>query len=219
VLETSKLESIHSGSRHKLYRSRGAAGAIILKVTAAKHPEANAIASPPNRPDAPAAQLIPGPIYILSARRELKIPDKIYGRDREITTLTGAFSRALQGGRELVVVTGEPGIGKSALVNCLARPVTQHHGLYVAGKFDQLQRSLPFSALAQAFRALLRHILTGPEPALRKWRERIEAAVAPSRIQKSLPSGLHQLFARVRPTAASADAFPSRFDYRAPSAA
>jgi predicted ATPase len=124
--------------------------------------------------------VVPFPLAYHDVPRELNIPDKLYGRNEQLETLNEAFVRACQGGRELVLVTGAPGIGKSALVSHLGRPVTGHHGLYIAGKFDQLQRSVPFSGLAQAFRALVRQLLTEPEPALAMWRERIEAAVAPN---------------------------------------
>ena len=62
----------------------------------------------------------------------------------------------------------------------LGPAVAEHRGLYIAGKFDQLQRSIPFSGLAQAFRELVRQLLTEADPALAAWRERIEAAVAPN---------------------------------------
>ena len=48
--------------------------------------------------------------------RGLSIPDKLYGRDEERQSLADAFARTCAGGRELVLVTGGPGIGKSALV-------------------------------------------------------------------------------------------------------
>src|ERR1700675_4238171 len=48
----------------------------------------------------------------------LLIPEKLYGREREIKTLLGAFDRVVSSGRpELVLVTGYSGIGKSAVVN------------------------------------------------------------------------------------------------------
>jgi predicted ATPase/signal transduction histidine kinase len=112
--------------------------------------------------------------------RDLSIPDKLYGRGTELRTLQEAFDRASRGRRELVLVTGAPGTGKSALVSHLERPVLESRGLLVAGKFDQLRRSEPFSGLTGAFRALVRRLLTEPEPVVAAWRERLAAAVAPN---------------------------------------
>src|SRR5262245_21090217 len=48
----------------------------------------------------------------------LLIPEKLYGREREIETLLAAFDRVVRGGApELVLVAGYSGIGKSSVVN------------------------------------------------------------------------------------------------------
>ena len=121
--------------------------------------------------------------FVLASRevpRSLSIPDKLYGREEELQSLTDAFARTRGGGRQLVLVTGGPGIGKSALVDQLRPSVSDGHGYYAAGKFDQLQRSVPFSGLAQALRSLVQQLLTEPEASLEGWRARIEEAVAPN---------------------------------------
>ena len=112
--------------------------------------------------------------------REVRIPEKLYGRDAEMAMLEGAFARCCRGGRELVLVAGAPGAGKSALVAQFGRHVSQHGGLFIAGKFDQLQRSVPFSGLSQAFKSLARLLLVENASALDSWRERILEAVSPN---------------------------------------
>ena len=126
------------------------------------------------------ATIEPFPLASHEVPRGLSIPDKLYGRDEELQSLGDAFARICAGGRELVLVTGGPGIGKSALVDQLRPSVRRGRGYYAAGKFDQLQRSVPFSGLAQALRNLVRQLLTESEPALEGWRVRIEEAVAPN---------------------------------------
>ncbi|MGH9805805.1 MAG: ATP-binding protein, partial [Terriglobia bacterium] len=133
-----------------------------------------------NRQWLQSAMIEPFPLAAHEVPRGLSIPDKLYGRDEERQSLTEAFVRTCAGGRELVLVTGGPGIGKSALVDRLRPRVSDGHGYYAAGKFDQLQRSVPFSGLAQALRSLVRQLLTESEAALDRWRERIEEAVAPN---------------------------------------
>ncbi|MGQ0508311.1 MAG: sensor histidine kinase [Myxococcaceae bacterium] len=124
--------------------------------------------------------VVPFPLAYHDVPRELSIPDKLYGRAAELRALQEAFVQACEGRRELVLVTGAPGIGKSALVSHLERSVTERRGLFIAGKFDQLQRSVPYAGLAQAFRMLVRQLLTESESALSVWRERIQAAVVPN---------------------------------------
>ncbi len=122
----------------------------------------------------------PFPLASREVPRGLSIPDKLYGRDEELQSLADAFARTCAGGREFVLVTGGPGIGKSALVERLRPSVAACHGYYAAGKFDQLQRSVPFSGLAQALRSLIRQLLMESETSLMRWREQIEDAVAPN---------------------------------------
>ena len=90
----------------------------------------------------------------------LLIPEKLYGRDREIDTLLTAFDRIVAGGRpELVLVSGYSGIGKSAVVNELHKPLVPPRGLFASGKFDQYKRDIPYATLAQAFQSLIRPLL------------------------------------------------------------
>jgi predicted ATPase len=109
--------------------------------------------------------------------REFKIAEKLYGRADELGALDAAFARVSAGQCELVLITGEPGIGKSALVSHLERPVIERHGRFIAGKFDQLQRSVPYAGLVQAFRMLVRQLLSESEAALARRRQQIRDAV------------------------------------------
>src|SRR5262249_57499172 len=86
------------------------------------------------------------------------LPHKLYGRDAERATLRTAFNRVRTGGRALVFVAGSAGIGKSALVQELYTPITRQRGLFLAGKYDQLQRTIPYSGLLQALQSLLRYL-------------------------------------------------------------
>src|ERR1700688_1768879 len=67
----------------------------------------------------------------------LLIPEKLYGREREIETLLAAFDHVVASGRpELVLVSGYSGIGKSAVVNELHKALVPPRGLFASGKFD-----------------------------------------------------------------------------------
>ncbi len=97
----------------------------------------------------------------------LLIPEKLYGRAREVETLLASFDRVVKNGRpELVLVSGYSGIGKSAVVNELHKPLVPPRGLFASGKFDQYKRDIPYATLAQAFQSLIRPLLTKSEEEL-----------------------------------------------------
>jgi PAS domain S-box-containing protein len=111
----------------------------------------------------------------------LMIPEKLYGRDREVDTLLTAFDRIVVGGRpELVLVSGYSGIGKSAVVNELHKPLVPPRGLFASGKFDQYKRDIPYATLAQAFQSLVRPLLSKGEDDLRNWRDALREALEPN---------------------------------------
>jgi predicted ATPase/class 3 adenylate cyclase/tRNA A-37 threonylcarbamoyl transferase component Bud32 len=109
-----------------------------------------------------------------------QIPQKLYGREWETNTLLAAFERVSQGTCELMLVSGYAGIGKSALVQELYKPITRQRGYFITGKFDQFQRDTPYSAFIQAFRVLIRQLLTESEDQIGTWRKKMVHAVGPN---------------------------------------
>ncbi|MDM0025237.1 trifunctional serine/threonine-protein kinase/ATP-binding protein/sensor histidine kinase [Variovorax saccharolyticus] len=110
----------------------------------------------------------------------LLIPEKLYGRESEVASLLAAFDRIVAGGGpELVLVSGYSGIGKSAVVNELQRPLVPPRGLFAAGKFDQYKRDIPYATLAQALQGLIRPLLAKDEDELGRWREALREALDP----------------------------------------
>ncbi|MEM9003265.1 MAG: AAA family ATPase [Cyanobacteria bacterium P01_F01_bin.86] len=108
------------------------------------------------------------------------LPPKLYGRETEVTTLLSAFERASQGRSEVMLVAGYSGIGKSALVQEIYKPITRKRGYFIAGKFDQFQRNIPYSALIQAFQGLTRQLLASSTEAIERWRTALIEALAPN---------------------------------------
>ncbi|WP_437590513.1 protein kinase domain-containing protein [Sorangium sp. So ce1000] len=108
---------------------------------------------------------------------ELRTPQKLYGREAEVALLSDAWGRTRQGGSEAVLVSGYSGIGKSALVNELQKSVVRERGYFATGKFDQLNRTTPYAAVAHVYRELLRNIMAEPAESLSQWKSRLEAAV------------------------------------------
>jgi PAS domain S-box-containing protein len=106
-----------------------------------------------------------------------QVPQELYGREKEIETLLQGFERVCGGTTEMMLVTGYPGIGKTSLVRELLKTITGKQGFFISGKFDQLQRNIPYAPFIQAFRLLVRHILTGTGKQVTAWKERIMEAV------------------------------------------
>jgi predicted ATPase/serine phosphatase RsbU (regulator of sigma subunit) len=133
-----------------------------------------------------------------------QIPQKLYGREKEIKILLQAFERVTgpspltplpegegdshvpasipkggnEGGQsEMILVAGYSGVGKSALVHEVHKPMTEKQGYFAAGKFDQYQRNIPYLAMTQAFNAFCDYLLTESSEQLKKWREMISNAV------------------------------------------
>ena len=111
----------------------------------------------------------------------LLIPEKLYGREREIETLLAAFDRVATGGApELMLISGYSGIGKSSFVDELHKVLAPARGLFASGKFDQHRRDIPYSTLAQAFQSLVRVLLAKSEADLSPWRDALREALGPN---------------------------------------
>ncbi|MCU1240543.1 MAG: hypothetical protein JWO71_1269 [Candidatus Acidoferrum typicum] len=111
----------------------------------------------------------------------LLIPEKLYGRQREVATLLASFERVVKSGiPELVLVSGYSGIGKSSVVNELHKVLVPARGLFASGKFDQYKRDIPYSTLAQAFQSLIGALLAKSEAELNSWREALREALGPN---------------------------------------
>ena len=80
------------------------------------------------------------------------------------------------GRSELMLVAGYSGIGKSALVNEVHKPIVRQRGYFISGKFDQFKRDIPYASLIQAFQELIRQLLTESEAQLQTWKQKLLAA-------------------------------------------
>lgn len=105
------------------------------------------------------------------------VPQTLHGRERAIEALLAAFERCAAGSCEMLLVAGFSGIGKSAVVNEVQKPIVARHGCFLSGKFDQFQRDVPYASLIEAFQGLVRQLLSEPEEPLRQWAGKLRAAL------------------------------------------
>lgn len=108
----------------------------------------------------------------------LHFPSRLYGRDRDIATMLEILESARRGGTQLLAMAGYSGIGKTALVQELYRPLTGYRGLFTSGKFDQLRKNVPFDAVRSALKELVRQTLTTDEGRLDELRRKLGHALA-----------------------------------------
>jgi histidine kinase len=138
------------------------------------------------------------PLDFIPGERESKgiflIPQKLYGREAEVSFLLHAFDQIassrdripeegedeIYGGIKLVLVGGYSGVGKTALINEVHKPILEKRGLFLSGKFDQFKRNIPYYSLVQAFNGLVRQILIEREENIKNWRDSIQDACSPN---------------------------------------
>ncbi|MDJ0836629.1 MAG: AAA family ATPase [Acidobacteriota bacterium] len=106
-----------------------------------------------------------------------ELSQKIYGREKEMKALNEAFERTMEGTTVLVRLGGYSGIGKSALVQELFKPLTRCGGFFISGKFDQYRHGTPCSAILDALEELAGQLMSASEKELTHWKHAIMKAV------------------------------------------
>ncbi len=140
------------------------------------------------------AEKMPAPFLLGCQDRcdRFALPERLYGRETEVEALLSAFARVAspqpqyQGAAlpvetyaqaELLLVAGFSGIGKTAVIHEIHRPVLRQNGYFIQGKFDQFHRHIPFSGFLQALQDLIAQLLTEQDEALQVWQIQLNAAL------------------------------------------
>ena len=109
--------------------------------------------------------------------QELRLPQHLYGRAEERALLLETYDRAAAGERAMLLVSGRTGVGKSVLAHQLLHPAAERGGHFIAGKFDQFHRDLPYRAIIQALQELTRQLLAHGSERADYWRHRLLGAL------------------------------------------
>lgn len=124
----------------------------------------------------------------------LRFTGELYGREKQIEQLLGAFHRISADEKILMLVFGNSGVGKSVLVEQLYRPVIKEGGFFVSGKFDQLRTDVPYFAFSQALGKLVDQILLLNEKDLAYWKQELYRLLHPiGRVLYDIVPGLERL--------------------------
>ena len=99
-----------------------------------------------------------------------RIPQKLFGREKDFAALENSFQGIRAGVSAFALVAGYAGIGKSALIHELRRPVAEANGFFAEGKYDQYQRNIPFAGVAMALRDVVRQILKEDTARVERWK-------------------------------------------------
>ena len=79
----------------------------------------------------------------------------------------------LYGHREIILIEGIAGAGKSNLVAENHRLMAGNNSILLEGKFDQINRNIPYSSWIQVFNNFIEYLLTEDAQKLNEWQSKI----------------------------------------------
>ncbi|NCG21318.1 MAG: AAA family ATPase [Rhodobacterales bacterium] len=123
-------------------------------------------------------QLKPFPLATRDIPTQFRLPDTLFGRSQDKQILLDAYQRVKVGNTESLWISGAPGIGKSALIQEVHRPISKDKGWLCEGKFDQFRRDLPYHAWIGVLNAIVQQQLTEPDAVLDPLRRSLANALA-----------------------------------------
>jgi histidine kinase len=102
------------------------------------------------------------------------ISQQLYGREKENEVLLAQFKKInLYSSKEILLVGGYSGVGKTSLIHEIHKPITEEKGFFIEGKFDQYQKNVPYSAWIQAFEMFTNALLSSDAATLLQWKKTI----------------------------------------------
>lgn len=122
---------------------------------------------------------------------ELRLSGRLHGRAEPLRALQAALQTVSNTGMPgLVLVCGDSGIGKTALIHAFTQALPSHTALTVRGKADQSRLQVPYGPLAEALNSLVQHALGLAAEDLAVYRERIPQYIGPhgGLLQELVPS-------------------------------
>ncbi|MDJ0679679.1 MAG: AAA family ATPase [Xenococcaceae cyanobacterium MO_167.B52] len=113
----------------------------------------------------------------LDRHSQFLISPKLYGRSLAVNSLASALERVHTGATEMILVSGESGMGKTSVIYEATQSIVKQKGYFIAGKFEQLKSNIPYFAIIQAFRTLVQQLLIEASDRLQIWQDRILSVV------------------------------------------
>jgi len=143
-------------------------------------PAVQAIHAQVLRDERPSAALAPtGPPARPLADRKGQLHLPCVGRERELAFLAARLGEAQAGRGQLVLVHGEPGIGKSRLLEEFGRLAESRGGRQLTARCYELERDLPYAPIVDALGSFVLKRVDPAEvpPALGRWGPQLAALI------------------------------------------
>ncbi|MBP1994243.1 ATP-binding protein [Paenibacillus eucommiae] len=154
-------------------------------------------------------RIAPFEVGSLDHLRQFRVPDTLFGRSEAMKQLEDGIQQAASGGLAFRWVTGEEGVGKTALVHQLRLTAARWGGRFVEGTAVQAEHASPYRPLLQALGEWLEQLWSEPPRHIALLRERLQAEFGEeAQIIASLLPGAQPMFAGQAPgerTAPSVD--------------
>jgi predicted ATPase/class 3 adenylate cyclase/GAF domain-containing protein/tRNA A-37 threonylcarbamoyl transferase component Bud32 len=106
------------------------------------------------------------------------LPSKLYGREEQLEQLSQIMNRVIEIQKpQLILVSGYSGIGKTVLIQEARKQITIAKGNFTKGKFDQLNRNIPYFGFTIAFTDLAKQLLAEKEEDLQVLKSQLLTAL------------------------------------------
>ena len=108
----------------------------------------------------------------------LQMPFRLYGRSRELDELEAMLAGVITlRETRVVLIVGEPGVGKSALLGGLGELMARRSGQLASGGFSAAHSDQPFRGLVAALGQLCDQLLIESDERLAEWREQFTTSL------------------------------------------
>jgi histidine kinase len=105
------------------------------------------------------------------------IPEMLYGRGKESLKLFNAFKKVCRGEVKTLVISGDSGVGKTAFINEINKPLVEYKGFFISSKIDNMSGKIPFSSLQSALRDLIHQLLSQPEEEIAIFKQEVLSVI------------------------------------------
>jgi predicted ATPase/signal transduction histidine kinase len=129
-----------------------------------------------------------------------RLADALFGRNAELDSLVRSLDNVRQSCRaEVVLLSGPPGAGKSALVGRLLKRVSPGDAISAVGKGDPLRKAIPYAPIVQALRSAMISLVAGDREAREAVRSRLAEVPGCGRLLTELIPDVELLSGSSRP--------------------
>ncbi|MCG8411512.1 MAG: AAA family ATPase [Bacteroidales bacterium] len=106
------------------------------------------------------------------------ISEKLYGRQSEKFKLLKAFKFACSGAKQLAVLSGVAGVGKTFLVGAIHQQIIHREGYYIESRFNKVEKEKSFNTIIKALRNLIQYLLTENKTELDKLKTELKDSLS-----------------------------------------